>query len=195
VAVAMLVPFALAFVVGLDFVLGPPDPSARYFPSTAIVANHAATADLSIKRNTGPVTNHVATGPVARPNSQLTPGVVGTSSLAEVCAQSKHIKGLFSRHNPQIPLDQQTTVYNAYKIPPLRQHLYGLDMLIPIQLGGAVTPANIWPMPPMHGVSFHQKEVLNQRMHTLVCHGEMSLALAQQDMAKDWVGLWSKYGA
>jgi hypothetical protein len=47
----------------------------------------------------------------------------------------------------------------------------------------------------MHGVSFHQKEVLNQRMHTLVCHGEMPLAQAQHEMATDWVGLWAKYGA
>jgi hypothetical protein len=193
---AVLVPVALAFVVGLDFVLGPPDPSARYFPNGKIVANHAATADLSIKRATGPVANRVPTGPVARPNSLLTPGVVATTNLAAVCALPRHIHGLFSRHNKQIPLDQQQAVFTAYKIPPLRQNNYGLDLLIPIQLGGAITPANIWPMNPMHGsVSFHEKEILNQRMHTLVCHGEMPLAKAQQEMARDWVGLWITYGA
>lgn len=196
VAVAVLAPVALACVVSLDFVLGPPDPSARYFPNTKIVANHAANADLSLKRATGPVANRpIPTGPIPRPNSQLTPGVVAETSLAKVCAQPKHIHGLFNPANPLIPLDQQQTVFNAYKIPPARQHLYGLDLLIPIQLGGAITPANVWPMPPMHGVSFHAKEVLNQRVHTLVCHGEMPLDKAQQEMATDWVGMWAKYGA
>jgi hypothetical protein len=194
--VASVVPVAVLFVIALDFMIGPPDPSARYFPSTKLQANHAITADLSIIRATGPIANHaIPTGPVPRPNSQLTPGAVAETSLAKVCAQPKHIKGLFNPHNPLIPLDQQQAVYNAYKIPPQRQPLYGLDLLIPMQLGGAIVPGNIWPMPPMHGVSFHQKEVLNQRMHTLVCHGEMPLAQAQHEMATDWVGLWAKYGA
>jgi hypothetical protein len=195
-AVAVLAPVALACVVGLDFVLGPPDPSARYFPTTKIVADHAANADISLKRATGPVANHtIPSGPIPRPDPRWTPGLVGETSLAKVCAQPKHIHGLFNPRNPLIPLDQQNMVFSAYKIPPQRQNLYGLDMLIPMQLGGAIHPGNVWPMPPTHGVSFHQKEVLNQRMHTLVCHGEMPLAQAQHEMVSDWVGLWAKYGA
>jgi hypothetical protein len=194
--VACLAPLALVLVLVIDFMIGPPDPSARYFPSTKLQANHAVTADLSLVRATGPVANHaVPTGPVPRPNSQLTPGVVAEMDLRKICAQPKHIKGLFDPQNPLIPPDQKQAVFNAYRIPPQRQALYGLDLLIPMQLGGAITPANIWPMPPTHTVSFHQKAVLNQRMRTLVCHGEMPLAQAQREMACDWVGLWAKYGA
>ena len=86
-------------------------------------------------------------------------------------------------------------MFNEYRLGPQESKHYGLDFLIPIQLGGANTMANIWPMPLNRGLSFHQKEVLNIRMHIVVCHGEMAIAQAQQAFSTDWVKLWVLYGA
>jgi hypothetical protein len=50
-------------------------------------------------------------------------------------------------------------------------------------------------MPLNRGLSFHQKQVLNIRVHVVGCHGEMKIDQAQRAFETDWVKLWSQYGA
>jgi hypothetical protein len=147
-----------------------------------------------IATTTGPGNPKAPTGSVARPNPLLTPGEVAVKDSGTVCKVSKHEPRISPTH-PLIPVSQQDAVYQAYKIAPNRAKHYGLDFLIPLQLGGATTMKNVWPISTTKGVGFSQKQLLNVRMHILVCHGEMPLAEAQRMMADDWVALWIKYGA
>ena len=186
---------AIVVVVTATWVLAPSDPSSPYFP-TRKVAGMPFNMSQSSTGTAGAATQlHLPNGPIARPNSKLTPGAISIHDLATLCRQPKHTKGIFAPLDPLIPLAYQQAVFAAYKIPAASQRKYGLDLLIPIQLGGAITAPNIWPVPIARGLGFHDKEVLNVRMHVLVCHGEMTLAQAQRLMAADWVTLWLRYGA
>lgn len=161
------------------------DPSAPYFPSNHINANAPPVVDGTA---TGAVSSSVVVrGAIARPNPALTPGVVAVNDLLAVCKQPRHI------HIPVSALDQ-LAVFNAYKIGPDLARKYGLDYLVPLQLGGSPVQANIWPV-PIRGVGFREKESLNARLRVAVCRGDIPLGLAQDQIAKDWFSLWVRYGS
>ena len=196
---------ALSALAGVALAVGayvfltiPADPSAAYFPTV-----RAATSDLpsgvdTVRVGATKTPRQLPQGPIYRPNSSLTPGAVATADIRSVCAAPKTIHSLFQPGtlNTSVPPAIQLAVFNAYRIPAQRIPLYGLDFLIPLQLGGAVSVRNIWPIPKTtHGLGFHDKEVLNIRMHIVACHGEIPLAQAQKAIASDWVSVWVQYGA
>jgi hypothetical protein len=122
---------------------------------------------------------------VARPNQRLTPGVVALRDLTTVCQQPK-------RTRAPIPYAQQLSVLSEYRITSWNASNYGLDFLVPVQLGGAAVMGNIWPA-ALSGIGFHEKEQVNYRMRLLVCQGGMPLGEAQREIAADWYSLWVKY--
>jgi hypothetical protein len=191
------VPFAalvaVVVLIGIDLVLGPADPSARYFPTSKIQASHLVPGDVAL---IGPANGSLKTptGPVSRPDPRLTPGVVALTDPRAVCKVSKHEPRISPTH-PLIPVSEQLAVFQAYRITPNASKHYSLDFLVPLQLGGSTSIKNVWPISTTKGVGFNQKQLLNVRMHILVCHGEMPLAEAQRMMAEDWVALWVRYGA
>lgn len=66
---------------------------------------------------------------------------------------------------------------------------YEEDHLIPLELGGAPDdPANLWPQPrhPADGWGAALKDRLERRLHFLVCHGRLSLRVAQHAIAQNW---------
>ncbi len=64
-------------------------------------------------------------------------------------------------------------------------HNYEYDHLVPLELGGAGNdPRNLWPEP---GATPNPKDDLENRMRSMVCAGEISLAAAQREIAADWV--------
>jgi hypothetical protein len=157
------------------------DPSARYFPSSQPTA--AGPSPAAGSANTG--SSQPAVGPVARPNPRLTPGVVAVRDVTAVCQQPK-------RTRAAIPFAQQQAVFYEYRIGPQASASYGLDYLVPLQLGGSTVLANIWPA-PVTGIGFHEKEQLNYRLRLLVCQGGMPLDQAQHQVVSDWYSLWVKY--
>jgi hypothetical protein len=63
---------------------------------------------------------------------------------------------------------------------------FELDHLIPLELGGDNADANLWPEPASPVPGFHQKDVLENRLHELVCSGRLALGDAQRAIASDW---------
>jgi hypothetical protein len=58
------------------------------------------------------------------------------------------------------------------------------DHLIPLEIGGDPNdPRNLWVEP---GASPNPKDKIEQRLHDLVCRGEISLSDAQHAIATDW---------
>lgn len=162
------------------------DPSAPYFPTNHLKANNQPVTDGSA---IGPLSPNVASvrGPIARPNPDLTPGAVAVKDLKSVCQLPAHLR-------VPISFSMQQAVFASYKISAQDSRKYGLDYLVPLQLGGSTAQANIWPV-STRGVGFHDKESLNARLRLAVCRGDIPLDLAQQQIAKDWFTVWIKYGA
>ena len=72
---------------------------------------------------------------------------------------------------------------------PLRYYEY--DHLVSLELGGARNDArNLWPEP---GTSPNPKDALENRLHTRLCDGLISLAAAQLAIARDWVAAYRHY--
>jgi hypothetical protein len=65
---------------------------------------------------------------------------------------------------------------------------YEYDHLISLELGGATNAArNLWPEP---GDSPNLKDKVENRLHSEVCHGRMSLARAQRIISLGWVSYY-----
>lgn len=68
-----------------------------------------------------------------------------------------------------------------------------LDHEIPIGLGGATSTANLWPQPRGGDAGADKKDELEDRLHALVCAGDVPLAQAQDEIASDWLSAYRKY--
>lgn len=70
---------------------------------------------------------------------------------------------------------------------------YEEDHLVSIELGGAPRdPRNLWPQ-RWDGCGAHRKDVLENKLHRLVCEGVLGLREAQRAIASDWVSAYRTY--
>ena len=125
-------------------------------------------------------------GPI--PDKQLTPGATLRVSKAEVCSASD------SGETHPIPLSMRQKVFQEYRTPESHAAEYEIDFLITPGLGGADDIRNLWPEPYSSTVwNAHVKDALEDRLHDMVCAGQLDLATAQRDIATDWISAYKKY--
>jgi len=76
-----------------------------------------------------------------------------------------------------------------YGFTDTRPELYEEDHLISLELGGAPRdPKNLWPEPrnAPFGESASSKDVVEDKLHRMVCDGTAGLVVAQQAIATNW---------
>jgi hypothetical protein len=74
-------------------------------------------------------------------------------------------------------------VYAAYGITSHTARQYEIDHLVPLEVGGNNTRANLWPeIAP----GFGEKDAVENELHAAVCSGRVPLATAQARIAHDW---------
>lgn len=128
----------------------------------------------------------IRTAPV--PDSRLTPGAVRSVTRNEICSTGRRDM------NRIVPPSVQQAVFKKYGIPGARVEDFEVDYLITPELGGADDIQNLWPEPyASNSWDAHVKDALEDRLHQMVCHGEIDLATAQHDMASDWISAYKKY--
>jgi hypothetical protein len=121
------------------------------------------------------------------PDPRLTPGAVLMVGERDVCAEN-------SGHGRFIPAALGQKVFEEYGIRSPQPRAYELDYLIAPELGGSDDIRNFWPQPFSTAVwNSHVKDALEDRLHELVCTGQISLATAQHDIAVNWVSAYKKY--
>ena len=65
---------------------------------------------------------------------------------------------------------------------------YEQDHLIPLSIGGNPSdPKNLWPQPRAGQWGAEQKNDLEFVVYKMVCTGDISLAEAQQRVARNWI--------
>jgi hypothetical protein len=68
------------------------------------------------------------------------------------------------------------------------------DHLISLELGGSPSdPKNLWPEPYAGTTGARLKDRIENKLHTLVCTGQISLHTAQVAIAKNWYSAYQKY--
>jgi hypothetical protein len=119
----------------------------------------------------------------ALPDPLCTPGSVETVDLATVCGTS-------TKGRRRVSEDLRRAVLEEYGlVSPLPTGAFEVDHLIPLELGGDNTLANLWPEAAIPVPGFHEKDKVENFLHHQVCSGTMSLVDAQHQIATDWTAV------
>ena len=87
---------------------------------------------------------------------------------------------------------EKAAVYARYGVAWV-PYQHEVDHLISLELGGSNAIRNLWPEPYAGRWGARTKDVLENRLHDLVCAGELALAAAQHQEATDWVTAYRRY--
>jgi hypothetical protein len=132
---------------------------------------------------------HGAAAP-ALPNPAFTPGAIDPAVTPQNLQSTVCVKGYTAKVRP----DKKYT--NRMKRQQLRQFNYAdrnpqnyeQDHLIPLSIGGNPSdPKNLWPQPRAGQWGAEQKNDLEFVVYKMVCNGDISLADAQQRVARNWI--------
>jgi hypothetical protein len=122
------------------------------------------------------------------PDSKLTPGDTFDVSRQDLCVRG------YTKKVRAVPQEIKQEIYREYGITSHGRGDYEIDHLIPLELGGSNSIKNLWPesyrtLP----WSARVKDRLENKLHELVCTGQMDLKTAQQAIAANWIEAYKKY--
>ena len=122
------------------------------------------------------------------PNTTITPGAVDPAATVEkVCTPG------YSQTVRNVSHNKKLVVYGSYGIPP-HTGKYEVDHLISLELGGSNDIKNLWPQSyETQPWNAHVKDKLENKLHEMICSGQMPMKDAQDAIAKDWISAYCKY--
>ena len=122
----------------------------------------------------------VVAGPI-RPDHRLTPGATfAGATRADVCTAG------WSAAHRNVSASKRRAVFVRYHLTSVPK-AYEVDHLISLELGGSNDIKNLWPEKYAGTWGARTKDRLENRLHSLVCKGTISLATAQHEIAGDWI--------
>lgn len=122
------------------------------------------------------------------PNKTLTPGKIDPLATKEIIC-----KVGFSTKARLIGQTNKLKVFQLYNID-WKKDKYEVDHLVALELGGANEISNLWPQSyTTQPWNAHKKDRLENKLHKMVCSGEIELAEAQKTIIDDWVSAYTKY--
>ena len=117
------------------------------------------------------------------PDPKLTPGVVASTEIAEVCGIEDGLT--YSQRHRATTREMKLAVLREYGEKP--QFGGEIDHLYPLCIGGADDIKNLWAEPAVGTWSYHDKDRLEAEACRQVCrHHKMPLAEAQALFVPDW---------
>ena len=120
---------------------------------------------------------------VDQPRSSLTPGVALHVGTAAIC------RPVYASSVRNVPSSESDAVYGRYGVTHV-PYAHEVDHLISLEIGGSNAIRNLWPEPYAGRWGARTKDVLENRLHDLVCSGRLRLAAAQRMEARNWVAAY-----
>lgn len=114
------------------------------------------------------------------PDSRCTPGSTFNVSLDVLCTTGYTDKVRY------VTEDMKATVRQIYGISIHSTEEYEIDHLIPLELGGDNSLANLWPQ-TVNPPGYKEKDIKENQYHKAVCDGTMLLSRAQEVMKVNWL--------
>jgi hypothetical protein len=99
----------------------------------------------------------------------------------------------YSKTVRNVPQAVKNRVYAEYAITNHSQATYEVDHLVPLELGGSNSIANLFPEAASPRPGYHDKDRLEDKAHDRVCAGARSLRATQRSIATDWTVLYHAY--
>jgi hypothetical protein len=147
-----------------------------------------------------------ATAQAIIPDQTLTPGVVRTTDVKEICSRWTAGERHWSR-------ERDDRILEEYDLPAGPHPDFEIGHLIPLGIGGADDDRNLWPEPRRSILrvsclrtrtcdekewSAENKDELEYRLRELVCNHEYGKAAldvreTQKEIADDWTEAYRKY--
>jgi len=128
------------------------------------------------------------------PDPDITPGnALSSISLVTLC------KPGYTTRVRDVPQAVKNHVYRNYGISANNQGFCKgpegceVDHLISLELGGSNDISNLWPQPYFGATNAHNKDQLENKLHSLVCAKKVSLSEAQQAISDNWIEAYNKY--
>lgn len=122
------------------------------------------------------------------PSPDLTPGSVFRVTANDVCRPG------YTRSVRHVSSTTKRQVYLEYGISSHRSGDYEIDHLISLELGGSNDIKNLWPQSlQTHPWNAHRKDRLEDKLHAMVCSGQISLEMAQRAIATNWIVTYRRY--
>jgi len=134
-------------------------------------------------------TQRVETAQLLLPIDSLTPGAVMRNvTKDEICVTgySSLVRSVSSAKKKQ--------VFELYNVEPKSDN-FGIDHLIPLQIGGSNELTNLWPLTYNHKYLWnkYRKDTLENKLRKMVCAGDLELQVAQREISKNWIAAHKKY--
>ena len=120
------------------------------------------------------------------PDHRLTPGAHFAVGKAAICTPgySKRV-----RHVPESEKNQVYALYGITRVP----YGYEVDHLVSLEVGGSNSIKNLWPEHYYDPLGARTKDRLENKLHALICSGQLGLASAQRQEAANWIAAYRKY--
>ena len=116
------------------------------------------------------------------PNPSLTPGDALAVTKDDVCTPG------YSKKVRNVTAEEKRQVYAEYGIVSHAPGEYEVDHLISLEIGGSNSIKNLWPQSyRTHPWNAHVKDKLEDRLHAMVCDGQISLQEAHRAIARAWI--------
>ncbi len=169
-------------------------------PAVGIVVGPGPQAAYAVESQPAAGSCHYGfSGPYPLPDPRCTPGAVSPQVTQATIASTICVSGYTSSIRPPESITEPEKVASAAAYGYTGSlHTAEYDHLISLELGGDPNdPANLWVEPndkPAATATANSKDVLENRLHDLVCSGRLSLVAAQQAIATNWVGAYEQYG-
>jgi len=114
------------------------------------------------------------------PDPAKTPGDVLEVTKRDICVPG------YSKKVRNVPESVKKQAYAEYGITSHQPKEYEVDPLISLELGGSNSLKNLWPQSYVTSpYNAHKKDVLENKLHKLVCDGAIDLKTAQREIATD----------
>lgn len=176
-----LILFLIALAIGSFFAVG--DRAGTEVPDrlATLFAQQPATLALDARTQ---IQDCYVNGPL--PDPECTPGAVfQEATLEKICVSG------YSKTVRNVSASLKKKVYESYGIPyPQPRGSYEADHLIPLAIGGNNDIANLFPESGEPRPGFREKDVVEVYLRDAVCAGQIGLAAAQFQVARDWISIY-----
>lgn len=115
------------------------------------------------------------------PDPACSPGAVLTTDTSVICVSG------YTQTVRNVSDSVRQQVFAEYGISYSLHSNYEVDHIISLELGGSNDISNLYPESYTIQYGAHVKDGFENHLHSLVCSGQMSIAVAQQQISTNWL--------
>lgn len=126
--------------------------------------------------------------PPILPDAKLTPGDTLDVTKEDICVSG------YSKKVRDVPQAVKEQAYKEYGITQREPGEYEIDHLISLELGGSNSIKNLWPESyRTESWNARTKDQLENKLHEMICSGQIDIKTAQHEIAANWIDAYKKY--